>query len=383
MVYKFTSAARAPSLIVKDLSRDASAPTMNGLLRAGFPMSMMDEEMIAPRRTFADRTKSKSAPAFLIQANFITDGLLLTFLAQHNTMDMTGQAHIIHFFSKACHNQPFTSEELFNGNRSRYDIVPLLDNSYVPGPELDRHIVKPIPSEMASNQDPSRSPKYVWAYFDFCSPSLESLKSVASEVVIAPSYISTDDALTALIWQSIQRARLPRLHPTVHSTIARAVDVRPHLKISPMYPGPIQDSVYSTLPLETLASEPIGTVAAHLRSQLDPKSSTVEFHARAVATFLRHNPNKAMFSSTADFDMSVDLILSSWLRVKAFGLDFNLGLGKPEAVRRPRFQAVEGLVFLMPKTLEGDITAAVCLREEDMNRLRVDGRFGKYGRYIG
>jgi len=49
-----------------------------------------------------------------------------------------------------------------------------------------------------------------WAYFPFNSTSLTVLKSLAKESVILPnSYISTDDALSALIWQSVIRARLP------------------------------------------------------------------------------------------------------------------------------------------------------------------------------
>jgi hypothetical protein len=55
----------------------------------------------------------------------------------------------------------------------------------------------------------------------------------------------------------------------------------------------------------------------------------------------------------------------------------------PEAVRKPRQSTeVEGLVFLMPKTLEGEISVALCLRDEDMARLRVDPAVLKYGEYI-
>lgn len=35
------------------------------------------------------------------------------------------------------------------------------------------------------------------------------------------------------------------------------------------------------------------------------------------------------------------------------------------------------------KTLDGGIAVAICLRDEDMERLREDKKFSKYGRYIG
>ncbi|CAI9634530.1 unnamed protein product [Alternaria burnsii] len=101
-VYKFKASAGTHAVVVKDLSRDNSTPTMDSFVRVGFPISMLDEEMVAPRKTFTDQNHSKSAPNFLIQATFIPEGLLMTFLAQHNTMDMTGQAHMIRLFFKAC-----------------------------------------------------------------------------------------------------------------------------------------------------------------------------------------------------------------------------------------------------------------------------------------
>ncbi|KAJ6072290.1 hypothetical protein N7467_010375 [Penicillium canescens] len=168
--------------------------------------------MIAPRKTFVEKPNSDPASLFLIQANIITGGLILTFVAQHNTMDMTGQAHIIHLFSKACRD---------------------------------------------------------------------------------------------------------------------------------------------------------------------------EFYTCAIATYLSRTANEATFSATAGFDTAVDLILSSWAKLKGYGLDFSLGLGMPLAVRRPLYQPVQGLAFLVTKTLHGDIEAAICLRGEDMERPRADVEFAKYGTYIG
>ena len=50
----------------------------------------------------------------------------------------------------------------------------------------------------------------------------------------------------------------------------------------------------------------------------------------------------------------------------------NLGLGLPEAVRRPRFAATESLMYLLPMDRECGIAAAMCLRDEDVESLRRD-----------
>lgn len=75
--------------------------------------------------------------------------------------------------------------------------------------------------------------------------------------------------------------------------------------------------------------------------------------------------------------------MSSWAKEKCYEFDFGCCLGKPEAVRRPAFEAWEGLAFLMPKRIDGEIAAAVCLREEDTERLKADENFAKWVRWVG
>jgi trichothecene 3-O-acetyltransferase len=391
-IFKIKPLEKIPRLVVKDLRHDPSIPTMDALRRANFPFSMLDETTIAPCKTLpgsSDESASDSAPVFLLQANFITGGLLLTFVGQHNTMDMTGQGQIIHLFSKACRNEQFTSEELSSGNLARHNLIPLLDDSYKQGSELARQIVKSTPSHPISNSTndhpaPSPPPKCTWTYFIFHPTSLTALKSLATKTITLPSgYISTDDALSAFIWQSVIRARLPRLNPTAESTFARAVNVRHYLDIPQTYPGLMQNMTYHTYTLQKLVEEPLGGVASQLRSALDPKTSNLGYNTRALATFLNRTPDKNIISFTAKLDLSADIMLSSWAKLDCYELDFNLGLGKPEAVRRPQFEPVESLIYLMPRTLDGEIAVAICLRDEDMERLRADGEFAKYGRYIG
>jgi trichothecene 3-O-acetyltransferase len=392
-IFKIRSFEKIPLLVVKDLRDDPSIPTMDALRRANFPFGMLDESKIAPRKTLpgsSDESTSDSAPVFLLQANFITGGLLLTFVGQHNAMDMTGQGQIIYLLSKACRSEQFTSEELSSGNLTSHNLIPVLDDSYKEGSELALQILKPTSSHPIFNDTSGHSatppppPKCTWAYFVFPATSLTALKLIATKTITAPSgYISTDDTLSAFIWQSIIRARLHRLHPTSELTFARAVDVRHYLNISLTYPGLMQNMTYHTYRLQDLVEEPLGGVASQLRSALDPRTSNLRYHTRALATFLNRTPDKSIISSTATLDLSADIMLSSWAKLDCYELEFNLGLGKTEAVRRPQFDPVESLVYLMPRTLDGEIAVGLCLRNEDMERLKADEEFAKYGTYIG
>lgn len=126
----------------------------------------------------------------------------------------------------------------------------------------------------------------------------------------------------------------------------------------------------------------MGILASQLRSAVDPKTSSLAYNTRALATFLDRAPDKDSISFTATLDLSTDIMLSSWAKLGCYGLDFNLGLGKPEAVRRPQFDPVESLIYLMPRAPDGEIAVGFCLRDEDMERLRADEEFAKYGKYI-
>ncbi|KAG7099844.1 hypothetical protein E1B28_001651 [Marasmius oreades] len=383
-IFKIKTFGQTPRLVVKDLRGDPSVPSMDALQRAGFPFRMLDESVIAPRNTIPSPEEAASEwPVFALQANFITGGLVLTIVGQHNAMDMIGQGQVIHLLSKACRNVPFTTEEISSGNLERKTLIPLLDDSYIPGTELDHQIVKPpsvlIGGDKSGSAAASAPPKSTWTYFSFSPTSLASLKSLATDT-LPSGYISTDDALSAFVWQSIIRARLPRLNPTGEATFTRAVDVRKFLGIPATYPGLMQTLTYHTSMVQELVDKPLGVVASYLRSTLDSKA--LVYHTRALTTFIDRAIPGSVVSFTASLDLSIDLMLSSWAKLDCYELDFGLGLGTPESVRRPQFIPVESLGYLMPKARDGEIALGICLRNEDMERLKADTEFVKYGRCI-
>lgn len=384
-LFKIAPLDETPSFIVKDYRDDSTISTMEVMRSANFPFSMLDESIVAPRNTIPGFESTN--PVFLLQASFIKGGLLLTFVGNHNAMDMTGQGHLIDLYSKACRSEPFTSDELSIGNLSRKNLIPLLI-SYTPGPELDNQIVKSAPSQPTSEGvamgEPAPPPVCTWAYFAFSSSSLASLKSLASSTLTSgASYVSTDDTLSAFIWQRIMVARSPRLDTEAPVSFARAVDVRRYLGIPKTYLGMAQNMTYFHHPLQTLLDAPLGNIASSLRLAVDPKTSTLAHDTKALATFMSRVEDKNEISFTAALDLGRDIMLSSWANIDCYELDFGLGLGKPEAVRRPQFVPVESLLYLMPKKEDGEISVAICLRDEDMERLKEDGEITTYATFIG
>lgn len=382
-LFKIKPLENIPRLVVKDLRDAPSAPTMEVLREVDFPFRLLDESMICPRNTLPtpEELASGVLPVLLVQANFITGGLILSFVAAHSTMDMTGQGQVIYLISKACSNEPFTSEELSSGNLDRRNLIRLLDESEIKDSDTAHQIAKPTPAPLDPDEPVTPLPTCSWGYFSFSPTSLASLKSLAMETVTS-GYISTDDALTAFMWQSTMRARRPRLDPAAECTFARAVDVRRHLVIPQAYTGLIQNMTYHTYTLEKLIDAPLGEAASQFRRAVDPKTSNLAHATRALATLMDRTSDRSGISVTATLDLSKDIMLSSWAKEKCYELDFGLGLGKPESVRRPQFTPVESLMYLMPRAPDGEIAAAVCLRDEDMEGLKRDQEFAKYGRFI-
>lgn len=375
-VLKIRSFAEKPILVVKDLRNDPNAPTMATLRSANFPMRMMDENVVCPRTTMP-RGPDDNFPVLSLQANFILGGLILSIVGAHNAMDFVGQGNLIHLLSKACNGQDFTKEELQLGNSVRTEIVPLLDSQTDFSNELGRPLRKAT-STPASSSDSSPC---VWKTFIFPKASLEDIKMLANETLPSSAeYISTDDAVSALIWQAVARARLPRLDPEEESICGRACDARKYLNVSKCYPGLLQNMVYSIFTFRELTNEPLGVLASDLRSKLDP--SAIARNTQAIATHLANTANKNV-SFTSSIVPSKDIMLSSWAKVDLYQqLDFNLNLGIPEAVQRPDFIPVEGLLYLLPRKPNGDIYLVACLQQDDMDNLSADKAFLRYAQFL-
>ncbi|KAK6332953.1 hypothetical protein TWF718_010781 [Orbilia javanica] len=386
-VYKIKYLDEVPRLTVKDLRGDSDSPTMEDLRRAEFPFRLLDESVICPHNTLI-LPRAEPLPVCLVQATFIEGGLIFTFLGHHAVMDGIGEGVIMKLLNKACRKEQFTDDEIMVGNAPRKDIIPLLDDDVEVGPELGHQLFSslasvppPPPPPIIKGVKRSGPPKVFWAYFIFSGTALAELKTLASESLTG-GYISTDDCLTAFIWQSVTRARLHRLRPSDKVTLGRAINIRPYLGLPPNYPGTASNMTYHNSTTEQLTSHDLGSIATNLRAEIDPKTSNLTYMTKAFATYLHRAEDKTSINLTATMDFSKDIALSSWAKLNTYDLDFGFGVGKPKAVRRPQFTPLEGLMYLLPKKGDGEIALALCLREEDMEKLKSDEEFTRYGKYV-
>ncbi|EED14700.1 trichothecene 3-O-acetyltransferase, putative [Talaromyces stipitatus ATCC 10500] len=297
---------------------------------------------------------------------------------------MAGQGQVMYLFAKACRHEPFSEEEISIGNIDRRNVVQLLDDHVqlqeTAAPDPPR--IKNSPSSQRDRAKESQSKKLqsssndcTWTYFSFCRSKLASLKSQATATLPRETngFVSTDDVLTIYSneWERIK----------LKTTLSRNVNVRQHLQIPASYPGFVTNTTLHTFALDEVANHLLGYLSSQLRSALSPES--LNQRTRELATRIRRDKNSANATIVPKGNPELDVRLSSWAKENCYNLDFGFGL--PLAVRRPRFTdgSREGLVYFLPKAPDGEIVVGICLRRDDMERLKKHQDFAKFGTFLG
>jgi hypothetical protein len=379
-VFSITSHTSIPNFVVKDWRNDSNAPTMAELAESEAPCSMLKEEFFAPITVLPSGDEDRS-PVLQLQLSIITGGVVLSVMANHQAMDGTAQDQICYLLDKACNGISFTEEEIRIGNLEREGIVDIFNDDWQP-PLKSMYRANPSTARETTPKKttPDDKVEHHWISVLFSPSSLSKLKTTISHD-LQSGFISTDDALTALIWQSIAKARLARYPPSTTSTIGRSVNPRKYLGIPATYPGYISNNAYSTYTLHDLANSSLSSIAAELRSKVHNipgiRDTTKEF-----ATLLHRATNKNEVNINATLDLDVDVIFSSWANMRGYEFDFGLGLGKPTYFRRMDHLGVPSLGFLLPKRPDGENVLSICLRDDDIAILRSDPVFTTYGRFL-
>lgn len=380
---------RPTPVIVKDVT--GLCLSLDAILSAGVPMTVLDGDVLAVRKGLPDiyDEEEEPAPVFIIQANIIEGGLILAFQGNHSTMDMNGMGRIIRLYAKALCGEPFSDVELEQGNRDRRYVIKLLapEDEKV---DISRFLVKSSPDDTSKVNPPP--PDLRWVYFHFSGTKLAELKTVASGPTGgdpgegALQWISTDDALSALICQRVTAARMKRKEKNGQQAVfCRCVNARRFLEppIPKEYLGHMVTCIYTPVCLDsTTTTSDLPTLARRMRDEL---LNIRSLEIQSLATALNESDDKGRLSYGSPVDMSGwDLMISSFSGLGLNQTDFGAVLGgSPLFSKRPRFTPLESLIYFMPKTSDGDVDVACCFRVEDIETLRNDPHFLRYAEYLG
>lgn len=373
-VAKVTESGNSHILTIKDLRKDTTYPDFTELQRNDFPFKWLDEKVLCPRMTIPgtqnEVNKNAECP-FLIQLTVIKGGYLLSFVGEHALMDMGGQFELMEVFSKLCNGEVLTAADQMKLQLNK-SCMPIYNDKRIL-PE-ESNVIREKNGQFGGDFS------YSWRYFKFSRSSLLQLKKVCMQE-LESGFVSTDDCLSALIWRSVLKARKKRQGESQIVYFYRAVDIRPFLGFEKNQMGVFVNMALSHSSIGEVLSSKLGTLAASLRAKL-ARDSIIR-NSMITATKIHRAKDKNAVNITPDLDSSLDIQISSWSKFKCFDLDFGMGLGNPVAVRRPQFVTLEGLIYFMPKALDGSVIVGLCLRNDDFDKIMLDDYFMRYCKVIG
>lgn len=236
-----------------------------------------------------------------------------------------------------------------------------------------------VSEHLSSPQNAEVSPRLVASYWRISATNLMALKATASR---DDSKVSTSDALCALAWRSITRARKAAGGRFEQSMLAIATDVRhrvPEL-IPPDYIG--YAAAFAT---------PVATTGELCEDDPSLVSRLALLVRHSLQRIDKSHVNKLLGSITAktnpnEFVFNVDLpggdvVISNQLRTNTLDLWWGPHLGSCAAVRLAA-AVVPGSCNFMSQNKKGDIEILTVLTADAAQALREDVTFTKYARFV-
>jgi trichothecene 3-O-acetyltransferase len=355
-------------------------PSYKDIMNANAPFSMLDGDVLCPKRGIGHNyDSSEGQPVLIIQANFVRGGLLLCFASMHNALDMNGQHIVIRQFAALLRGDEADRKLIEQGN---CDIdVPLLEDGEMALKHED--LRKPSALNLTNGGPPSGMPSMRWIYWRLPKDSLVELKKQATSE--GATKVSTNDVITAFWTHRLTSARLEAGRITADEPIdcIRAVDARSKLNtpVPKGYLGHFVTIANTTWTANTMSNSQLSTIAQDLRKSLQD----IDDHAiRSFATLVQNTEDKTTIFYGANKKHGKDIFLSSWAQMDLCQTcNFGSALGRPDFVRRARLDFVPDLTYIMPPDKNGNMDIGACLFEEDIEALKKDGPWGEYTKLIG
>lgn len=359
-------------------------PSFEEISEARAPLSMLDGSIICPAYGFANfYPDNVLKPVTYVQANFIKGGVLLTICSYHNVMDGNGNEQFIRQFASLCCGQKLPEEDVRIGNSDQTTIIPPLK----PGQDLDPLEGYRCPSSLgapATTWPPARG--HLWRCFRIPQAKVATLKSQASILCSSDDsdikYISSNDAVTAFIWTRLMATRSTWLPKDSTTSLIRAVNGRQRLDppIPASYMGHSILCCETKIPLQSATNHSLSSVTAQLRHTL---LNVDDRQVRSFFQLLENEKDKTTISYSPRMNLRTDLMITSFTSQKLYQMSFGETLGLPAFVRRPMLPDATSLLYLMPRTREGDIDLVAGFTQDELDGLRKDEKWLEHTEFIG
>ena len=377
-------------LFVKDLT--SSSLLYDHLKANQFPLSTFYDETFWA--TPCMPAPGEKCPVFAAQANFIEGGWLLGISFWHLIMDGTALAVTLRVLAQNCllvqdpssqgHAGSTLSGDIFNKSRLHWT-----------GPEykgqLSDHPEYVLLPEVPTGPPPFATITLKVEVFHISPTSLEALKAAATPVVDAethvkePIWVSTNDAVSALIWRSLMVATYEGTEYKDEPLSCCQVAVNGRAKMDPPLPadyfGCALSYGTSYLPISSiLVPGSLSIMALMIRQSI--MKVTAPYIESVIAT-MRNVPDYRRFIPSSFVDLlGRDTVQTSWSAFPLYAYDWGQALGgKCERVRAPKlgmFNGLQAILPALPESQGGGFELMIGLEPHVMEKLKKDPVWSEY-----
>ena len=372
----------------QDLTESHSEMNYDDLKRLHFPMEAVDPNVVYSLPGFVDAEK----PVFVAQVNFIRGGLVLSISLHHSFGDGASLKTILQTWAACCRGESAAPSLTKATQRERL-------TSSVTGASLDEFPeYATIPDNIASYQpevtngesaELAPMPPQVDSHvFYFSAQKLTELKDLASAKLEGSDWISTGDALSALLWRSITVARDPGSgHATADDTRVLNIPLdgrRLMQEDSNSYMGNIVVFNNATVPLQSLLSSPpqLSEISRTIRQSIFRIDE--EYIKRAISAISSVPDVSKVMMSGGTFGESA-LTVSSWGNLH---MDWGHIIGGPSECVRVSKIPFSGVCVVLSATESGErspdangVEVMIGLKSVDMARLMKDSFFTSFAKW--
>ncbi len=371
------------------------------LRAAHFPSDGIAFEAIAPK-PFGKA--ADSTPVMIAQVNFLREGLLLFFAVHHCVVDEVGLFNVMRVWSSYCRG----GGDLNLVTPQWFDRTPLSQGAGT-GRLQDHpeYTLTPEGTIARAAEDPGAfypsSENAHSAIFFFSDEALERLRVAATMPGTTDedggnSWISTNDALTALLWCCITSARVAdstRETSEIFPLFVMAVNGRTKLRpqISPDYCGSVVLIAKTLVKAEDLLTQQPGRLAKVAGLIRKAVNVVDDAYARDVIQMVREVDDVGRLAPRRRPVIDYSVGCSTWAKQPYYSLDWGSTVGGAcDRVRWRRFKT-DGLFLIYPRmpnveglkgvsdARQGGIEVQLGLRSDHHQRLMEDPVFTEFGQW--
>ncbi|KAG9700637.1 hypothetical protein KCU95_g605, partial [Aureobasidium melanogenum] len=371
------------TLIVKDLR--GTDLNYEELRKQKFPQSKLEPDVLCTRGVFPKPDEQQ--PTFIPQLNIVDGGLILALNIHHSPFDAQGINEVLRVWSQNCRHQQ-------DGD------VP--ECSSLPVEQFERSAHNASHRPTAQSGRPEHHPELIIAsdpivfgetamkethksrVYRVSPKALAQLKNDCTEPGEKKDWISTNDAVTALIWRSVIRAQVNLEHYPEDELSHHIVNVDLRLRSSPAlsksYPGGPMNYARAGMKLkDAYQSSDLALLARLIRGEVDKRTPQ---YVDSLITLIDNIPGyDHIVSASFPKLMKNDCLTSTWYKLDILELDWGHALGQIERVRFPKGGLFNGLTMIYPQVTAGEdkgMEIAIGLDKENFEKLELDPVWSKY-----